>query len=90
VSFRSLGHTGIKTVALGGFDRSCATPVKVLDINTDGKGDVAGRFEDYTPAANAKLSKESWDGVSASLPPGVAQTVLAFPGTFTCDISGVQ
>jgi penicillin V acylase-like amidase (Ntn superfamily) len=84
VSFRTLGHADIKSVSLDGFDRDCAKPVKILDINADGKGDVAGLFKDYTSKANAQLSKESWDDLSGNFPPNVVQLALAFPESFTC------
>ena len=84
VSFRTLGHADIKSVSLDGFDRDCAKPVKILDINTDAKGDAAGLFKDYTSKANAQLSKESWDDLSGSFPPNVVQLALAFPESFTC------
>jgi len=84
VSFRTLGHPDIRSLRLDDFDRSCAKPVKILDINSDDSGDVLARFTDYTAKANKELSRESWDGIKGDFPPQAIQLVLAFPESFTC------
>ena len=50
----------IFTIVLTPFDlHPCTTPVKILDILADLKGDVTGRFEDYTWEANYDLIKKA-------------------------------
>jgi penicillin V acylase-like amidase (Ntn superfamily) len=88
VSFRTLGHSDIRSVRLGDFDRSCLKPVKILDMNSDDSGDVFAKFTDYTAKANKELSRESWDGISGDFPPQAIQLVLAFPESFTCTEAG--
>lgn len=62
VHFKTLAAPAIKTLELGKFDLSPATPCRILDIDTPEAGDAAERFVDYSTQANWKLVRESWGG----------------------------
>lgn len=55
VYFRTLTNQEIRYIDFKSFDLSCATPVKVLDINADLSGDVTYSFIDYTKQINRSL-----------------------------------
>ena len=52
VYFRTAANREIRTFSLAGFDFSCTTPVKVLDINGNQGGEVTKHFSDYTLETN--------------------------------------
>jgi len=45
VFFRTLENQNIRYFSLKSFDLSCATPVKVLDVNTELSGDITDKFD---------------------------------------------
>ena len=55
ISFHTLDNTNIRYFDMSSFDFSCQTPVRVLDIQEDLSGDVAGDFIDYTYELNRTL-----------------------------------
>ena len=55
ISFHTLDNRDIRYVDMSSFDFSCQTPVKVLDIQEDLSGNVAGDFIDYTYELNRTL-----------------------------------
>src|SRR3989449_4947632 len=55
VYFRTEGNRAIRRFALAGFDFSCGTPLKMLDVTAGGAGDVGAAFVDYSEAANRAL-----------------------------------
>ena len=60
ISFHTLKNKDIRYVDMNSFDFSCQTPVKVLDIQADLSGNVAGDFIDYTYELNrAVIGKTS-------------------------------
>lgn len=59
IHFRTRDAKDLKNLDLSGFDFSCARPARIVDINTKLKGDVTGRFEDYSTAVNEKLLRTS-------------------------------
>jgi len=60
VFFRTLENQSIRHFSLKSFDLSCATPVKVLDVNTEQSGDIADKFVDYTYQINRNLIREAF------------------------------
>lgn len=60
VHFRTEGNRAIRRVALAGFDFSCGTPVKMLDVTTGGAGEVGAAFVDYSTVANRALIESSF------------------------------
>lgn len=57
IYFRTSNNPNIRMINLKSFDFACATPIKVLDINTRISGDVTGVFTVYTPQINNTLVK---------------------------------
>ena len=55
ISFHTLNNGDIRYVDMSSFDFSCQTPVRVLDIQQDLSGNVAGDFIDYTYELNRTL-----------------------------------
>ena len=53
-------NEAIRRFTVTGFDFSCRTPVKILDVTAPGSGDVATVFVDYTRAANRALLDASY------------------------------
>jgi choloylglycine hydrolase len=86
IHFRTKSHPAVRTVELSLFDFSCKTPVKVLDINAPGEGDVTGKFADYSLAANQKLIRSVFGQLDFLRPyQQIASTVLAaYPETTVC------
>jgi len=62
ISFHTLGNTNIRYVDMNLFDFSCQTPVRVLDIQADLSGNVAGDFIDYTYEINRDLVEKTYAG----------------------------
>jgi choloylglycine hydrolase len=55
IFFQTLDNPQRRYVGLAGFDFSCGSPVRVLDMNAQLNGDVTGDFSDYTPQINQDL-----------------------------------
>jgi choloylglycine hydrolase len=70
--------TSIKTVRLGSFNPSCASGVKVLDINASASGHVGQLFENYTPEINRQLIEQNPNST-----PDVKQKLENYPETQT-------
>jgi penicillin V acylase-like amidase (Ntn superfamily) len=60
VYFTTEGNRAIRRFALAGFDFSCGTPVKMLDVTAGGAGDVGFAFVDYSAAANRALIESAF------------------------------
>jgi choloylglycine hydrolase len=58
VYFRTSVGRNIKYIDIASFDFSSDTPVKMLDINSDLKGDVVDYFVDYSPIRNLRAARE--------------------------------
>lgn len=86
IHFRAKSRTTLRVADLSRFDFSCRTPVKVLDINAPGEGDVTGKFADYSIEANQKLIQTVFGKLRFLMPyKGLASTVLAaYPDTTLC------
>ncbi|PYQ53415.1 MAG: hypothetical protein DMF59_01875 [Acidobacteria bacterium] len=55
VYFRTDRNPNVRSLSFGSFDGACAFPVKTLDINGDGSGDMAAFVDDYSSEANTAL-----------------------------------
>ncbi len=64
IYFRTKSTPEVRSINFRQFDFSCGTPVKILDMLADLKGDVTGRFQDYTWEANYNLIKKSFSETS--------------------------
>lgn len=90
VSFRTLGNPALKAVRLEAFDTSCLTPVRALDIDTAGAGDVSASFVDYSMQANERLIRSALEGLGIDkvLPAGTGAALALLPGSYQCAASG--
>lgn len=82
VYFHTLGNQQIRYVDLKSFDFSCASPVKVLDINADLSGDVTDSFQNYT-----RLLHRNWVtniGDLYRLPKDITDVVSQYPERTVC------
>jgi len=84
--FRTHDSREIRYVDLAAFDLSCATPVRVLDMNAQLSGDVSKRFEDYTYERNRALVERSFRHVDflAATPAATLDAIARYPETFAC------
>ena len=69
---------------LEGFDGSCRSPVKMLDIDAELSGDVTARFTDYQPARNRALLAQTMAPIAARLPPGTVEQLASYPERLRC------
>jgi hypothetical protein len=60
VYFRTVINEAIRRFPVTSFDFSCRTPMKMLDVNAPGSGDVAAAFIDYSRVANRALVEASY------------------------------
>jgi penicillin V acylase-like amidase (Ntn superfamily) len=83
VHFRTEGNRAIRRVALAGFDFSCGTPVKMLDVTTGGAGEAGAAFVDYSTVANRALIESSFTKTPflQGIPASARDAVAAHPGT---------
>lgn len=68
---------------LHSFDFSCLTPVKVLDMNLDGSGDMKDNFLDYTREMNLDLIQHSWK--EFNMPDSFLERLSTYPERTRCD-----
>jgi penicillin V acylase-like amidase (Ntn superfamily) len=86
ISIRTKDSPVAKSVRLSQFDFSCATPVKILDMNTvvATPTDVSSQFVDYTRDANKAIVEASLLNGFAHLPKPVVDNVVMFPESMAC------
>jgi hypothetical protein len=68
---------------LAGFDFSCGTPVKMLDVTAGGAGDVGAAFVDYSVDANRALIQSAFTKTPflREVPVPARDALAAHPGT---------
>jgi choloylglycine hydrolase len=66
VYFRTLENQTKSYFSLQSFNFSCATPVKVLDVNTELSGDITDKFVDYTYQINRNLIGEAYRKIDSA------------------------
>ena len=84
VSFRTRANRAIKTLDLKKVDASCATPVALVDIDTDPSGDVADRLRAYDQTTNRSLIERSVRGIRNQLPAGAIDMMVRYPSALSC------
>jgi choloylglycine hydrolase len=86
VYFRTTKSPAIKSIDVKGFDYSCGSPVKVIDVDWEQSGDITARFADYTRQANRDLLERSFNQTRflKGIPSPVRDTLAAYPETFAC------
>ena len=81
VNFRTQTATATKSVRTDGFDFSCLTPVKMINMRSAQSGDVTASFVDYDGVTNAALVRQS---LGSPVPQVVVDRATAMPGTTRC------
>jgi len=83
VYFRTEGNRPIRRLGLAGFDFSCVTSVKMLDVTAGDAGDVGAAFVDYSVAANRALIESAFTQTPflREVPAAARDTMAAHPGT---------
>jgi penicillin V acylase-like amidase (Ntn superfamily) len=84
VSFRTSDDKRLRWFDFRKLERSCGTPVKLLDLHADVAGDVTQKFVDYSDAANQKLLNESVGPMVKQLPPGALEALAKYPSQLEC------
>ena len=83
ISFHTLDNGDIRYVDMSSFDFSCQTPVKVLDIQADLSGNVAGDFIDYTYELNRTVIGKTLPYIYP-YPDEVMDALAHYPETCEC------
>jgi choloylglycine hydrolase len=60
VYFKSFSNPRMRYFDFSSFDLSCASAVKILDINAEIEGDVTNKFQDYTQQINGDLIRNAF------------------------------
>jgi len=86
IYFRTQSTPEVRSINFRQFDFSCRTPVKILDMLADLKGDVTGQFQDYTYEANYNLIKKSFSETSflKSMPEMQLNLLSKYPDGLPC------
>jgi penicillin V acylase-like amidase (Ntn superfamily) len=87
IYFRTISHKKVRYVDLPSFDFSCQSPVKVMDINLAGSGDMTGNFSNYTQQANLDLIRRSFkESILLKDPPdNILEQISKYPERTSCD-----
>ena len=84
VYFRTRNQSAIKVVKLAQLDFACKGQSMMLDIQYGVGGAVDGAFAPATAAANRKLIDSSIGGIANQLPPGIIDSLAAYPSLLRC------
>jgi len=86
IYFRTRKQSDLKSIDTKAFDYACGTPVKVLDLDLKGNGDVTRRFRDYSRDANRDLIERSFRGTPflRNVPATAKDKFASFPEQFAC------
>lgn len=86
IHLRTLANPRRRSIDMHMFNFSCATPVQVLDINTDGAGDVTRKFQVYTQQINRQMIGTTFAKTElvAHLSPEVLDGIARYPSTTMC------
>lgn len=86
VYFRTFANPQIRYFDINAFDFSCKTPVKMLDINAEGSGDVTSNFIKYTQQLNRNLIGNAYGKTDflADVPDTVLDQIAGYPESTAC------
>ena len=86
IYFRTLQSPQIKMIDTAAFDYSCASAVKMFDVNSKESGEVTMKFADYTPSANRSLIERSFEGTDflKRVPAHERDAAASYPESFPC------
>jgi penicillin V acylase-like amidase (Ntn superfamily) len=83
IYFQTFSNKQIRYMDLHSFDFSCQSPVKVLDMNIDGSGDMKANFQDCTRNMNLDLIRHSWK--ESNMPDSFLERLSTYPERTRCD-----
>jgi penicillin V acylase-like amidase (Ntn superfamily) len=88
--FRTESHQAIRRVDLATFALDCSQPVRMLDIDAQLDGEVGGRFEAYSTAANLDLIRRSFRRTPFLAQVGQArmEALARHPDSARCTLTG--
>ena len=85
VSFRTAGNPKLRTIDLSGLDLDCTAEPLVLDLATDGQGDVSSALVPYSTDANRKLIAAGFGAAKVEAPtPQEMERLAAYPDGLVC------
>jgi penicillin V acylase-like amidase (Ntn superfamily) len=86
IHWRTLQSPQVKTINTKAFDYSCATAVRLFDMNANQSGDVTAKFADYTRKANRDLIERAFAGTDflRDVPAPVKDSLASYPEQFGC------
>jgi choloylglycine hydrolase len=86
IHFRTMQNPQIRTIDAKAFDYTCATMLKMFDMNSTGGGDVTSRFTAYTRQANRDLIERSFGGTDflKNIPAPLRNLLALYPEGFGC------
>jgi choloylglycine hydrolase len=84
--FRTRTQRDIRYLDVDAFDLSCATPVRVVDLNASFKGDASKHVADYTTDANLKLVRAAFTETEflRETPPAEIEALARYPEQTAC------
>lgn len=84
--FRTRLHRDIRFLDVDAFDLSCATPVRIVDLNASFKGDASKHLVDYSTAANLKLVRAACSETEflRETPPEEVDALARYPEQTAC------
>jgi choloylglycine hydrolase len=87
VYFRTLLNKHIRYIDLHSLDFSCQSPVKVMDMNLSGSGDITGNFSNYARQVNLDLLKQSYIKTysKAFMTDEMLEQFSKYPESTSCD-----
>ena len=90
IYFRTKSTPEVRSINFRQFDFSCGTPVKILDMLANLKGDVTSQFQDYTWEANYNLIKKSFSETSfvKGTPEASLNKLSRYPESLHCKQEG--
>jgi len=86
IYFQTYGNPKRRFFDFHSFELSCATPVKLLDINESLKGDVTNYFKDYTRQMNYNLIRNAFKKTTVfnDMPEQALKRLARYPESNLC------
>jgi len=84
VHHRTVASPKVRHVSLQSFDLSCASPVKMLDVNARLEGDVADAFTPYDADVNLKVFRTFCRKYGVKVSEEDATALMRHFDTFEC------
>jgi hypothetical protein len=81
VYFRTLENQSVRHFSLQSFNFSCATPVKVFDVDANFSGDITEKFVDYTYQLNRNSIRQAYGKMESTrnLPDYIIEGAAIYP-----------